>query len=108
VYSPEQELLLDEGMIPWRERLRFRTYNTGKITKYGILVRMLCEATTGYISNMEIYTAHGKKLNDMVMSVLEHNLGVHHHVHQDNLYNSVNLVGNLLKHKIKSMWYNEA
>ena len=29
---------------------------------------------------MEIYTAPGKKLNDMVKSVLENNLGVHHHV----------------------------
>jgi hypothetical protein len=43
---------------------------------------MLCEAKTKYISNMEIYTALGKKLNDMVMSVPENNLGVHHHVHQ--------------------------
>ena len=34
------------------------------------------------------------------MSVLKNNLGVHHHVYQDNLYNSVNLVENLLKHKI--------
>jgi hypothetical protein len=31
VCSPEQELSLDEGMIPWRGRLRFRTYNPGKI-----------------------------------------------------------------------------
>jgi hypothetical protein len=60
---------------------------------------MLCEAKTGYISNMEIYTAQGKKLNGRVMSVLENNLGVHHHVYQDKCYNSVNLVGNLLKHK---------
>jgi hypothetical protein len=101
VYSPEKELSLDEGMIPWRGRLRFRTYNPGKITKYGILARMLREAKTGYISNMEIYTAQGKKLNDTVMSVLENNLGAHHHVYQDNFYNSVNLVGNLLKHKIR-------
>jgi hypothetical protein len=76
VYSPEQELSLDEGMIPWRGCVRFRTYNPGRITKYGILVRMLCEATTGYISYTEIYTAQGKKLNDTVMSVLENNLGV--------------------------------
>jgi hypothetical protein len=39
---------------------------------------MLCEAKTGYISNMEIYTAQDKKLNDIVMSVLENNIGVHH------------------------------
>jgi hypothetical protein len=101
MYSPEQELSLDVGMIPWRGRLRFRNYNPGKITKYGISVRMLCEATTGYISNTEIYTAQGKKLNDTVMSVLENNLGVHHHVYQENFYNSLNLVGNLLKHKIR-------
>jgi hypothetical protein len=62
---------------------------------------MLHEAKTGYISNMEIYTAQGKKLNDTVMSVLENNLGVQHHVYQGNFYNSVNLVGNLLKHRIR-------
>jgi hypothetical protein len=37
VYSPEQELSLDEGLIPWRGCLRFQTYNPGKITKCGIL-----------------------------------------------------------------------
>ena len=53
-----------------------------------------------YVSDMEIRTAEGKKLNDMVMSVLEHNLGVHHHVYQNNFYNSVNLVGILSKHTV--------
>lgn len=49
---------------------------------------------------MEICIAEGKKLNDKVMSVLENNLGVHHRVYQDNFYNSVNLVGILLKHTV--------
>jgi len=40
---------------------------------------------------MGIRLAEGKKLNDRVMSVLENN--IHHHVYQDNFYNSVNLVG---------------
>jgi hypothetical protein len=101
VYSPAQELSLDEGLIPWRGRLRFRTYNPAKRTKYGILVQMLCKAKTGYNSNMEIYTAQGKKLNDTVMSVLENNVGVHHHVYQDSFYNSVNLAENLLKRNIR-------
>ena len=30
VYSPKQELSLDEVMISWRGRLSFRTYNPGK------------------------------------------------------------------------------
>jgi hypothetical protein len=87
VYSPGQELSLNEGEISWKGHLRFRTYSPAKLTKYGILLQMLCEIKTGYISNMEIYTAQSKKLNDTVMSVLENNVGVNHHVYQDNFYN---------------------
>jgi hypothetical protein len=32
VYNPGQKLWVDEEMIPQGERLRFRTYNPGKIT----------------------------------------------------------------------------
>jgi len=34
VYSPKQEMSLDEAMISWQGCLKFRTYNPGKITKY--------------------------------------------------------------------------
>jgi hypothetical protein len=33
-YKPPQELSFDEVMIPWRERLRFSTYNPGNLVKY--------------------------------------------------------------------------
>jgi len=55
LYSPKQEMSLDEAMISWWGHLKFRTYNPGKITKYGQLVRMVCEGVLGYICNMEIY-----------------------------------------------------
>ena len=42
VYSPKQELPLVEAMTPWWRHLKFRTYNHEKITKYGVLVRMVC------------------------------------------------------------------
>ena len=35
------------------------------------------------------------------MTLLENNLGAHHHVHQDNFYNNVNFGKNLLTHKIR-------
>ena len=53
--------------IPWRGRLKFKTYNPVKISKYGVLVRMVCEAVSGYTCNMEIYSAEGKKLEDTVL-----------------------------------------
>jgi hypothetical protein len=58
---------------------------------------MICEAIRSYIS----HTAQVKKLNDMVMSLLENTLGIHHHVHQGDSYNSVHLEENTFKHKIK-------
>jgi len=54
VYSPKQEQSLDEAMISWQGRLKFRTYNPRKITKYGELARMVCEAVSGYICSLEI------------------------------------------------------
>ena len=49
-------------MIPWQGHLKFRTYSPEKITKYGVLVRMVCEAVSSYIWKVEIYSAEGKKL----------------------------------------------
>jgi hypothetical protein len=101
IYRPKQQLSLDEGMIPWRGRLRFRTYNPAKITKYGLLVRMVCESDTGYICNMEIYTGEGKKLEETVLSVLGPYLGMWHHIYQDNYYNSTSTADLLLKNKTR-------
>jgi hypothetical protein len=49
VYSPKQELSLDKAIIPWQGHLKFGKYSPGKITKYGVLVRMVCQAVPGYI-----------------------------------------------------------
>ena len=91
VYSPKQELPLVKAMTPWRGRLKFWMYNPEKITKYEVLVRMVCDALSGYICNMEIYSAEGKKLEDTVLSLLDGNLGQTHHNYQNSFYNSVRL-----------------
>ena len=67
VYSPKQELSLDAAMFTWREVTRNLGHTIqGKITKYGILVRMVCEVVLRYICNVEIYAAEGKTLEDTV------------------------------------------
>jgi hypothetical protein len=48
IYSPKQELSLDEAMIQLQGRLKFRAYNPQKVTKHGVLVRMACEAVLGH------------------------------------------------------------
>ncbi|CAK9809258.1 PiggyBac transposable element-derived protein 4 [Anthophora quadrimaculata] len=84
VYTPKQELSLDEGIIPWRGRLSFRTYNPAKVVKYGILVRTVCEATSGYICNFKVYSGTAGRLQDTVLSILRPYMGLHRHIYMDN------------------------
>jgi hypothetical protein len=90
VYSPKQELSLDEAMIPLQIHLTIGAYNRGKITKYGMLARMVCETVYGYICTIEIYAGEGKKL-DTVLSLLDTNFCQNHHSYHDSFYNSVRL-----------------
>jgi hypothetical protein len=57
---------------------------------------MICEARSGYICNIEIYSAVGKELEDTVFSLLDRNLGQNCHICQDSCYNSVRLAQTLL------------
>jgi hypothetical protein len=55
--------------IPWQGHLKFSMYNPRKISKYEVLVRMVCEALSGYICKMEIHAAEGQKMEETVFSL---------------------------------------
>lgn len=88
VYKPCQQLSLDKYVILWRDRFLIKTYNPAKITKYRILVRVLCEAVTEYVCNFHVYAADGKKLEDTVLMFIESYKNIWYHIYQDNYYNS--------------------
>ena len=52
-YYPDQNLSLDESMMAWRGRLRFRQHIKGKKHKFGIKYYAFCE-TTGFVLNFVI------------------------------------------------------
>ncbi|UYV62249.1 PGBD5 [Cordylochernes scorpioides] len=52
-YSPDEKLTIDEAICPFRGRVHFRVYIKGKPHKYGIKI---CESSTGYTCNLDIYT----------------------------------------------------
>ena len=95
------EISLDEAMLGWRGRLWLRVYNPGKITKYGILVRMVCESSTGYISNLQIYDGKCGPLTETVGFLLEPYERKGYHLYQDNCYNSVHQANELLQKLIR-------
>ncbi|XP_069169886.1 piggyBac transposable element-derived protein 4-like [Procambarus clarkii] len=62
IYIPNKNLSLNEGTMPWRGRLSFKTYNPNKPDKYGIKLCMLAEANSSYIYDFEIYSGVGKTI----------------------------------------------
>jgi hypothetical protein len=76
------------------------TYNPVKFTKYGVLVRVAIESTSGYIGNLEIYSDESKNLQETTVSVLEPYLDQNYHVYQDSYYNSVVTAEYLLLRKV--------
>lgn len=52
--KPGKNIVIDESMIPWRERLSFRQYIPGKRHKYGIKAYKLCFPES-YTYNIDIY-----------------------------------------------------
>jgi hypothetical protein len=99
-YIPKRDTSLDEGMLGWRGPLHFRVYNPDKITKYGILVWMVCESMSGYICNMQIYDGKCGPLTETVSLLLQPYEGKGYHLYQDNYYNSVHLAEKLLQKSI--------
>ena len=95
------KFLLMKCMLGWQGRLRFRVYSPSKITKYGILVRMVCESSTGYICNLQIYDGICGPLAETVGFLLESYEGKGYHLYQDNYYNSIRKTNELLQKLIR-------
>ncbi|XP_021342234.1 piggyBac transposable element-derived protein 4-like [Mizuhopecten yessoensis] len=56
VYIPEENISIDEGMVTWKGRLSFRQYLPNKPDKFGMKLYILCESTSGYMCDLDIYT----------------------------------------------------
>jgi hypothetical protein len=88
-------------MLGWQGHLRFHVYNPSEITKYGILVQLVCESMSGYICNMQIYDGKFGPLTETVSLLLEPYEGKGYHLYQDNYYSSVCLAEELLQKSIR-------
>ena len=54
MFCPEKDIVIDETLIPWRERLIFRQYIPNKAHRYGIKMFKLC-SIDGYTWDFRIY-----------------------------------------------------
>ena len=55
VYKCEKNISIDESMIPFKGRLKFKQRMPMKPVKYGIKLNEVCESRTGYCSQFSVY-----------------------------------------------------
>jgi len=109
-YGLQQDMLLDESMIPSKNRLSIKQYIQSTPIKWGVKAFLLHESATGYIYNVEIYTGKTDGLfvpkiraSGRVVARLTRCIeGCNHKVFMDQFYKSPSLSSYLLERKIHS------
>ncbi|XP_069814605.1 piggyBac transposable element-derived protein 4-like [Dendropsophus ebraccatus] len=107
VYTPSQNVVVDESLVSFKGRLHFRQYLPNKRARYGIKMYKACESSTGYTFRFQIYEGKDSKIEPpncppnlkisgkIVWDLIYPILGKGYHLYIDNFYNSVPLLTTL-------------
>ncbi|CAN2388364.1 Transposase IS4, partial [Pristimantis euphronides] len=102
-YTPEKNISIDESLVHFRGRLKFRQYLPSKRARYGIKVYKLCESTSGYTFKFRIYEGKDRRIEPpncppslgisgkIVWDLVHPLLDQGYHLYLDNFYTSVPL-----------------
>jgi len=107
VYIPKCELSLDEATMLWKGNVSYRVYNPNKPIKFGMKIYEVCEASSGYVVNWQVYTGktdqnqeHGHSYR-VVFDLLDSDVREKgYRVYMDRYYSSPKLFGDLHAQKI--------
>lgn len=111
-YVPSDCLTIDEMLIAFRGRCKFRQYIPSKPAKYGLKIFALVDARNFYIKNLEIYPgkqpdgpySSSNKPFDIVDRIVQPISKTNRNVTFDNWFTSYELVQHLLsEHKLTSV-----
>ncbi|XP_065675888.1 piggyBac transposable element-derived protein 4-like [Hydra vulgaris] len=106
-FRPYENVTVDEELVPFRGRCSFRQYIKSKPAKYGLKLWLLCDSSTSYVLNAQIYTGriHGEgpernQGHRVVHDLVEVIKGSGRNVTMDNFFTSVTLAKELLEKKL--------
>jgi hypothetical protein len=107
-YSPGEYLCVDEMLVAFRGRFRYRMYMPKKPARYGIKIMAMTDARTHYLYNAYIYTGkncYGRTLSEeenklskptqSVLRLVKPVQGSNRNVTGDNWFSSIQLVQQL-------------
>lgn len=104
-FNPGKHLCLDECMIKYKGRIKFRQYCGKKPVKFGIKGFILCDSLTGYCQSIDIYTGSNtfskisnfSKTESLVIKIIEPYLNNFRILYIDSFYTTIPLAKFLLK-----------
>lgn len=107
VMRPGKVIAIDESMVPFRGRLKFRQYIPGKRHKYGIKLFKMCDQK-GYTYSFSVYQGKGADQEvslptSTVMDLCKDFLDEGRVAVNDNFYTSIPLAKQLLSRKTHSV-----
>lgn len=103
-YSLGDTVVVDETMVPFRGRLKFRQYNPSKASRYGIKIFKVC-SPLGYTWDLKIYSGQNERRAGLdlpgstVIDLVEPLLDAGRLVITDNYYTSMDLAKYLYERK---------
>ncbi|XP_041420032.1 piggyBac transposable element-derived protein 4-like [Xenopus laevis] len=101
VYTPSKNICIDESLLLFKGRIKFRQYIPSKRARYGIKFYKLCESSSGYTSFFMIYEGKDSQLDPpgcpldltvsgkIVWELITPLLGRGYHLYVDNFYTSI-------------------
>lgn len=95
-FQPNKKIAIDEAMCAFRGRLHFRVYNPAKPDRYGMKMYELCDADSGFINKIEVYTGKLDQVSNndqsiteqLVIRLMSKYLDQDYQVFMDNYYSS--------------------
>ena len=106
-FIPGDNMTVDEQLVTFRGRCPFRQYIPSKPGKYGIKFWVICDSTTSYVWNMQIYSGknpkQGREANQgerVVLQMTEQIAGSGRNITADNFFTSLSLARKLKQRKL--------
>lgn len=106
-YTPGAHVTIDEQLLGFRERCRFRMYVPNKPNRYGIKIPMICDSGTKYMFNAMPYIGKATNTNGLpqgefyVKELSQPIHGTSRNITCDNWFTSVPLAKSLLSEPYK-------
>lgn len=102
IYTPEEDVSLDESLMKYTGRMAYKQYNPSKRARFGVKFYKLCESKSGYCIQFKIYTGQDKNKNadtsaseSVTMFMCTPISGYGHTLFLDNWYSSPSLFAKL-------------